>query len=333
MRGTYATFNPLESTTKPAMIVTMPDNVSMNTPGTVRISMFDPDTNAPIASNIATMIAGIDPAVGHATSMPDWSPDGSSVVFAAYDSDTNFVRLLGDDIVRASIVEAPVKYDATSGFTFGTPKTLVLAAASNDPDTGENNFLPSYSPDGAAVAFTRSNGWWSLKTQSSMLNLSGHITVVRRSDGKVFDLVRGSNAAGLTLNSTWPQWAPTLGNRYAWLAYASERPYGHLLTTSTPQNAQCSLIQGQKQCKQLWVMAIDRQKLASGTDDPSFSPFWIPGQDLAAQYVSPQWTKQVITPMQGFRRRCSPSTSSEVRGPSFPPPPAPSYSSLPEEGG
>ena len=297
VRGTYATFNPLEGSTKPAMIVTIPDNVPQNTAGTVRISMFDPDTNAPIASNVATMIGQIDATVGHATSMPDWSPMGDSVVFAAYDSDKNYVRLLGDDIVSASIVEAPVSYDASSGaFTFGAPKTLVKAGSSATPDTGENNFLPSYSPDGSAVAFTRSAGWWSLKTQSSLLNLSGQIAVVRRSDGTVMELKRGSNGPGTTMSSTWPQWAPTLGSRYAWLAYGSERPYGHRLTPSSPENAQCHFVQGQKQCKQLWIMAIDRQKLASGTDDPSAAPFWIPGQTLAAQYVSPQWTKAVIAP-------------------------------------
>jgi len=30
------------------------------------------------------------------------------------------------------------------------------------PDTGQNNFLPTVSPDGTAVAFTRAAGWWSL---------------------------------------------------------------------------------------------------------------------------------------------------------------------------
>jgi hypothetical protein len=120
--------------------------------------------------------------------------------------------------------------------------------------------------------------------------------VVRRADGTVLELTRGSNGPGTSWSSTWPQWAPTLGSRYAWLAYASERPYGHRLTPQSPENAVCALVQGQNQCKQLWVMAIDRQKLGSGTDDPSAAAFWIPGQTLAAQYVSPQWTKAVLPP-------------------------------------
>ena len=73
-----------------------------------------------------------------------------------------------------------------------------------------------------------------------------------------------------------------------------------MATGSRPQNpvAAAALVQGQKQCKHLWVTAIDLAKLPTGTADPSAAPFWIPGQTLAAQYVSPQWTKAVIKPPQ-----------------------------------
>lgn len=295
VRGTYAAFNPLEETTSPAMLLTVPDLVPQNTAGTVRLSMVDPDTNMPVPSNVAEMILQIDPAVGRATLMPDWSADGLSVVFVAYNSDANYVRLLGDDVVLGSIVEAPISYDAATGsFQLGAPRVLVAAAPGDNPDTGINNLLPTFSPDGSAVAFTRAAGWWSIKTQQTLINLSGQIAVVRRSDGHVFELVKGSNGPGTTLSSTWPQWAPTMGQRYAWLAYASERPYGHRLTTQSPENAVCSLVQGQQQCKQLWITAVDRERLASGTEDPSAAPFWIPGQTLSAQYVSPQWTKAVL---------------------------------------
>jgi hypothetical protein len=290
--GTYATFNPLESTEVAAMLVAQPDIVAQNTAGSVRLELHDPDTNAVVPSNLATMLGKLGAEnPGQATSMPDWSADGSFVVFAAYDSTTNFVRDLGDDIVLASIVEAPVTF-AGGVFTFGTPKVLVAANSADDPDTGANNFLPAISPDGTAVAFTRAAGWWSIKTQQSLINLSGQIMLVRRSDGHVFELVNGSNGAGTTLSSTWPQWAPTLGQRYGWLAYGSERPYGHLLTVA---NHNCGgLVQGQASCKQLWVTAVDLTKLRSGTVDPSSAPFWIPAQSINAQYVSPQWTKAVI---------------------------------------
>ncbi|UQA60682.1 TolB family protein [Polyangium aurulentum] len=293
IRGTYAAFNPLEGATRPAMLLTSPDSVPQNTPGTVRLTLVDPDTSAPIPTNLAEMTQQIPASVGRATMMPDWSPNGGFVVFTAYDSDANYVRLLGDDVVLGSIVEAPVNYNADGSFQFGAPKVLVTAPAGVDPDTGENNVLPSISPDGELVAFTRANGWWSIKTQQSLINLSGRIAMVRRSDGAVIELSRGaSNGPEGLWSSTWPQWAPTVGQKYIWLAYASERPYGHKLT---PQNSNCGgLVQGQRQCKQLWITAIDREKLAQGAEDPSMPGFWIPGQSINAQYVSPQWTVAVL---------------------------------------
>src|SRR6202020_123439 len=93
------------------MVVAVRDVVAQNTAGNVRLEMHDPDTNAVVPSNLAASIAQLDIHMpGQATSMPDWSPDGTFVEFAAYDNTTNFVRDLGDDIVAASIVEAPVSY-------------------------------------------------------------------------------------------------------------------------------------------------------------------------------------------------------------------------------
>ena len=295
LRGTYASFNPLESTTRAAMLFTAPDTVPQNTAGTVRLVLTDPDTNAPIPNNFADMAQQIPAEIGRATLMPDWSPAGDFVVFSAYDSDKNYVRLLGDDTVAGSIVEMPVQYMSDGSFQFGAPKVLVAAPQTSaaNPDSGENNILPSISPDGSIVAFTRANGWWSIKTQQSLINLSGRIGLVRRSDGTVLELEKGaSNGPNDVWSSTWPQWAPTMGKKYIWLAYASERPYGHRLT---PQNNNCGgLVQGQKQCKQLWITALDRNKLASGVEDPSQGAFWIPGQSINAQYVSPQWTVAVL---------------------------------------
>jgi hypothetical protein len=291
-RGTYASFDPLESTRVPAMLVAVPDVVPQNTAGTVRLQLRNPETNAVVPNNLETALAALaDPAPGKATSMPDWSPDGSFVAFSAYSSNKNFVRLLGDDIVSASIVEIPVSF-AGGTYTFGAPTTLVAADAAADPDVAENFLLPAVSPDGLAISYTNAKGWWAIKTQTSLINLSGNIEIVRRADKQRLVLANGS--PGTNMSNTWSQWAPKTGKRYAWLAYASERPYGHRLTR---QNQSCgALVQGQQGCKQLWVTAIDLSKLKSGSADPSFAPFWIPGQNIGAQYVSPQWTTAVLTP-------------------------------------
>ena len=290
IRATYVAFDPNETMQMPGMVATVPDSVPQNTAGKVRLQMLSSDTGLPVASDIGAMIAKLPAATGRATMMPDWSADGSFVVFSAYDSDKSFVRLLGDDVVLASLYEAPVTFDGAM-YHFGDPKPLVVTT-DTDADSGQNNILPAISPEGDAVAFTRANGWWSVKTQQTLLNLSGQIMVVRRSDAHVFELAKGSLGSASLSSNTWAQWAPTPGARYAWIAYGSERAYGHELT---PANHDCGgLVQGQASCKQLWVMAVDRAKLANGIVDPSSAPFWIPGQSIHEQYVSPQWTRAVV---------------------------------------
>ncbi len=294
VRGTYAAFNPSESTQRPAMLLSVPDDVAQNTAGNVTLKLVDPDTNQTVPSDVAQAIAAIPSAVGHHTLMPDWF--GDTVTFVAYPGDKHFVREVGDDVTLGSIVEANVTYDSGSkAFHFANPKVLVQTPSS-EPNAGENNVLPAISPDGKAVAFTRAEGWWSIHTQQTLINLSGRIAIVRRSDGTVFELAGASNGPSGDWSSTWSQWAPTVGSRFLWLAYASERPYGHRLSPASPENASCGLVQGQKQCKHLWVTAIDRKKLESGTADPSRAPFWVPGQVIAQQYVSPFWTKAVPLP-------------------------------------
>lgn len=299
LRGTHATFNPNEASSRPAIMVSTPDAATIGVEhavGTVQLELLDPDTGAVVPSNLASVLGGLAAPAGPASLMPDWAPSGDFVVFAAYDSSSYHVRLVGDEIARSSIMEMSARYDAQSGFVFGAPTPLVKVPANETPDTGEANFLPMVSPDGLAVAFTRANGWWSVPSSSGPMNQTGRIAIVRRSDKQVIELKGGEAGPQKNWHSTWPQWAPTMGKRYAWLAFSTQRPYGHLLTPSSPENAQCSLILGQIQCKHLWIMAVDRAKLASGTADPSAAPFWVPGQTLAAQYVSPQWTKAVIAP-------------------------------------
>lgn len=294
--GTYAAFNPGEAGTRPAMLLTRPDYVPQNTAGNVTLEMVDPDTLAPVPSNAGAMLAKLPAAVGHHALMPDWSPAGDFVTFVAYDGAKHFVRDLGDDVTLGSLVEAKISYDAAAkAFVLGDPKVLV-ATPDADPDKGQNNFLPTISPDGAFVAFTRAKGWWSVKTQNTTatpLNTSGEIVIVRRSDQKVFTLAGGTSGPAGNWSSTWPQWAPAVGKKYVWVAYSTERPYGHLLT---PANQKCALITGQQQCKQVWIMAVDLAKLSdpSGALDPSSAPFRIPGQALDIQAVSPQWTLPVL---------------------------------------
>ncbi len=299
-KWTYGAFNPSEKTSVPALLVTQADpTAAQNAAGHVRLALVDPDTGANVASNLKDWLTAFPLSAPTDLLQPDWSPAGV-VVFAAYDSEMKnptgspakaWVRDLGDDAVATSILEANVKWDGKV-FTFETPKVLVKPPASTSLDTWETNVLPQLSPDDAFVAFTRSKGWWPIRFQSDAVNGSGKLALVRRADGKVIEL---ANASGPDdSNTTYPQWAPSMGTDYAWIAFSTERPYGHRMAKGMALPPAC-IPQGRSMCKNMWITAIDRKKAASGDLDPSAPPFWMPGQTALASAVSPRWTRTAIT--------------------------------------
>jgi hypothetical protein len=305
-RASHGAFNPLEAATRAALLLTTAPVVPNNTAGHVRLQLLDPDTGAEVPSDVGALIAALPASVGHDVLIPDWSDDGSRVVFSAYDSEAMgttagvgatraHVRILTDDAVAASIVEATVRYDAKlRRFRFSDPRVLVQSPPDPSFDTRQNNVLPVYSPDAALVAFTRAEGWWPIRFQTDATNDTGRVALVRRSDLATVELARASGPA--RTDTTWPQWAPGTGTRYAWLAFSSARPYGHRMAPGVPLPSSC-LPQGHSLCKQMWITAIDR-RAAEQTPlvDPSAVPFWMPGQNATASAVSPRWTTRVIPP-------------------------------------
>jgi len=302
-KWTYAAFNPSEAASGPAVLVTKADvTAAQNVAGHVRLALLDPDTGTELGSNLTTWLAAFPAGVGKDLLQPDWSPAGF-VVFASYDSEAAnpdgastlpkaYVRDLGDDAVASSILEAPLTWDATkSQYTLGAPKVLVGAKLGASFDVTETDVLPQIAPDDSLVAFTRSTGWWPIRLQSDAVNGTGRIVVVRRSDGVVTELANASGPANS--NSTWPQWAPSVGSQYLWVAFSSERPYGHIMALGAALPPAC-LPQGRSLCKNMWVAAVDKKKAMSGTLDPSAPPFWLPGQTALASAVSPRWTKAVV---------------------------------------
>ena len=94
--------------------------------------------------------------------------------------------------------------------------------------------------------------------------------IVRRSDHRVFAIESGGSA----WDTRSPDWGPA-GAKYAWIVVTSSRAYGHAFAASKNH--------------QLWIMAVDRAKLAAGEIDPASPPFWVPGQNTAMTYIHPQW--------------------------------------------
>lgn len=267
--GTYTTFapvgNPFPDDTQSVAIVT-----SM----TGTLGLYDPDTGTPVASNLSSVAIP-----GHSALMPDWSSDGTKVVFASSDPN-QWVDLSNSSIAMMS-------YAYTGGqHTFGTPSVLVQQPITVNNQSYTNLFFPSFSSDGQLIVFNAARSTW--RNGSDAKAPGQRLMLVKPSGGTPIDLLALNGGTG-DFDTTWPHWAPGNTSEYYWIVFSSERDYGHEATAATSAGTHC-LQNGVKQCKQIWIGAISKAALASGQIDPSAPPVWLPGQDTRNDNISPYWT-------------------------------------------
>lgn len=220
---------------------------------------FSPDNQRIVSSGGTTLVVrnaadgtGMTTAVQNAT-MPDWSPDGSAVVFAR---PGQAAPAANPGVSRGSIV----RVDAS---TWTGEQTLVASA-------GENNYYPSFSPDNQWVVFNRAAGTDSFDAPDAK------VYVVSAGGGTPIAL----QAATSTNGDSWPKWGP-LVHHYAegtllWVTFSSRRPYGLRGGTNS----------------QIWMVGLDPARAAQGLD-PSFAAFWLPFQDFASGNHIAQWVENV----------------------------------------
>ncbi len=196
-------------------------------------------------------LIGPIPGTGPATH-PDWSPDGSALVYTQTDGHTS-------DWVCASMSRVMVM-DHLGGGVFDVPRVLA-------PELPPwRAYYPAWSPDSEWVAFNRSTGdcYDDPDAEVWAVHRSGQPDPVR------LDL---ANALGVATNS-WPRWGPLPDDEVLWLTFGSRRNYGNL-TFGAPQ---------------IWVAAFDPARALDG-EDPSWPAFWLPGQDIATGNHTPIWTR------------------------------------------
>jgi hypothetical protein len=180
---------------------------------------------------------------------PDWAPDGRHVAVTL---------LLGthdknDAVERSSIARIAVAADGS----FGAPEVLVASA--DDHDT---LCFPSYSPDGAFIAYTRASG-------KSKDQKKAQVWLVPAAGGEPVELERLNRRVGLAdgkdLGNHMPSWAPAPapGSQRYWLTFSSSRPIGEEKLDDKRD--------------QLWLAAIEPE---SGDADPSWPALWLPFQRL-----------------------------------------------------
>lgn len=267
--GTYTAFapvgNPFPDDTQSVAIVT-----SMS--GT--FNLYDPDTGTQVPSNLSSVALP-----GHSATMPDWSADGTKVVFASASTGQSV------DVSNSSI--AMMDYAYTGGqHTFGTPSILVQQPITVNNQSYTNLYFPSFSPDGQVIVFNAARSSWRNFTDAK--TAGQRLMIVSPSGGAPIDLLAMNGGTG-DYDITWPHWAPGNTSDYYWIVFSSERDYGHEVTAATSAGTSC-VQNGVKQCKQIWIGAISKAQLMSGAIDPSSPPVWLPGQDTRNDNISPYWT-------------------------------------------
>lgn len=210
-------------------------------------------------ANTGAVLAPI--ATGGYATHPDFSPTGDKLAFVRAASP-------GQDWVFSGGSIMVMSFDATTG-TFGAPATLVAQAGS------ENNYYPSWSPDGQWLMFNRS-------TEDAYDDASAELWVVKadQSVGPV-KIDTPNIASGLT--NSWPRWAPFAqeldGEPLYWFTFSSKRAFGVRLT------------QGQR--PQVWMAPFFPGRLTAGSE-ASAPSFRLPAQDISSNNHIAQWTEVVV---------------------------------------
>jgi Tol biopolymer transport system component len=210
-------------------------------------------------SVLATMPAAS--AVTH----PDLSPDGTKLVYvrpASYGTDWSFD---GGQIYWRT-------YDQATD-TFGPEMPLVV--------DGQNNYYPSWSPDGNWVLFNHAP-----LGANAYNNAAASLYVIKGDgSGPAMELAAADSGNGLT--NSWGRWAPfaqTLGpsgEPLFWVTVSSKRNFGvRLVNQARPQ---------------IWMTPFFPNQ-ASSSLDPSNVAFRLPFQNIDSNNHIAQWTEQVITP-------------------------------------
>jgi hypothetical protein len=275
LQGSYSTFSPIGYP-----FADDKQSVALVALSACHLTLMNPDTGTGVTSNVDTVSTHMSGNPGRCATMPDWAPDGKSVVFASTPNAGQWI-----DVSNSNIALMTYSY-AGSMHTFGEPTMLVTGPITLSSGTYNNFFFPSFTPDGSYIVFDAARAGW---RNFSVAASPGQRLMLTVPSGAWAIELAGLNGGG-DLDITWPHWAPTQASDYYWVVFSTERDYGHLLTKSN--TASSCVANGVQQCKQIWISAINKKTLAAKTppDDPSSPPVWMPGQDLGADNISPYWT-------------------------------------------
>jgi TolB protein len=222
--------------------------------------------------------------------LADWSADGAKVVFSRQAANACPIPAFCGGV--PGVTSADLYTVDVSGDHFGSPSMLVTG--------GGNNFYPTFSPDGALVAFNRS-----ASNTNSFDCPDSRVWVVSATGGAPVQLTNaattGPNAA-LTGDS-WPKFAPFShtfkGETIFWLTFSSRRDYGLRIINSTitpMMNSDGST--DDARIAQIWMVGVPASVVMGGpnsTPAPAggYPAFWLPFQSMKSGNHIAQWTESV----------------------------------------
>ncbi|MCA9631359.1 MAG: hypothetical protein KC766_27060 [Myxococcales bacterium] len=191
---------------------------------------------------------------GRVVGLPAFAPDGSSLLF----------------IEPGSRDLHAMDVDLSAGLpAFSNERKVALASA------GATIAYPSVSPNGKWAVFHR--GPYDTRSGNADLSIAAvdgsQVEIaLDRLNGVTYPFGAGDRDRHLNYE---PTFAPVASGGYFWVVFTSRRTLGNRLTG------------GADAVKQLWVAAIDMNPQAG--QDPSHSPFWVPGQDPAQPNMRGFW--------------------------------------------
>lgn len=192
---------------------------------------------------------------------PAWSPDGSTVALVVGANDAW-------ELSTGNIATLPV----LGGDSFGALSMLHSGAAlAGEAEGGTMDAYPTYSPDSTLLAFQ--HGTRTLATDPAA---TGALYAIPAGGGAA---VRLSNAHA---GSAWyPNFTPfrtpdDAGDDVFWVLFYSREDYGNELAGTRGTGR-----------RQIWVAAVSAD--ISGGGDPSFVPYWLPGQESEEENASAYW--------------------------------------------
>jgi hypothetical protein len=270
------------------------------------------DGNAGTSTSIAVGAANSRPT------QPDWSPDGSKIVFviptqAGYVEAGAVTR--GDDthIFGGSLWRADIGNGSISN------ATALLTS------TGENNYYPAWSPDGAWIAFNQARLTGTVGTISNCTNILVNVQGSCPNDsffnpGSMLMIMPAAGGAPVMLETSgvdahsYPRWAPSLtsykGQPIAWITFASTQDYGlrvrnHISganqaycyppdSAENPGGSHQAPWPNNCEEPQIWMEAVNLEAAAAGRQTPSYPAIWVPYQDSTKHDIMAQWATTYV---------------------------------------